>query len=222
MGLSGMSSKEKTIVAVLAVVIVISLIAIGLLIARLVVGSGDSEQTTGIIPPMATSEGLAAPVATSEGPSVPGPTSEGTAPPQPSVTPVPNPTLVEAAQEPPESGDGQRAAVAREESPGPILPAILMNQSLHGGHRYQVEITTKDGSKVHIWGSWSQSAKGADGSLELPLPEFIEGATPFTIDVVPPLDNPASWSVSVSASPKNLLGQPPPLVITVWDVTGSG
>ncbi|MGD2206633.1 MAG: hypothetical protein PVH17_07630 [Anaerolineae bacterium] len=198
---SGINSREKTIIAILAVVIVIALIGIGILVARLVTGDKEGGETGGITP-----------VATAPGGAV---SSEATA------TLVANPSLKEPAEATPAAVGDQPVAVVRVESPKQLLPAILTDHALHPGHRYRLEITAIDGSSVAIRGSWSQSAKTADGNLELPLPESIEGKTPFRLDIEPPAANPTSWSLSASASPKDLLGNPPKLVIIVWDVTGS-
>jgi hypothetical protein len=199
MAASGMSSKEKTIVAVLGVIIVIALVGIGILVAKLVVDGGDGGQTTNITP---------AATVPAQAPA-----------PQETVTLVANPSL-EGQAATPAPAAAQPVAIVQVKSPGPLLPAILTDQPLHPGRSYRLEIAAADGSAVVIRGSWSQSAKGADGKLELPLPETLDGATPLRLDLVPPMANPSEWSFSVSAVPKDLLGQPPELVITIWDVTG--
>ncbi len=200
MALSGMSSRERTLVIVLGVIIVLALVGIGLLAARLIASDEDGQQAGGITP-----------AATTAGPA---------ATPQASATLVENPPLEEASEATPAPVAEEPVAVAQVESQGAVLPAIITSQPLHAGHRYRIEIAALDGSRVAVKGSWSQSARGAGGELELPLPESIEGQTPLTIEVQPPLENPASWRVSVSAAPKDLLGQPPKLVVTIWDVTG--
>jgi hypothetical protein len=199
MALSGMNSREKTAVIVLGVIIVVALIGIGILIAKLIVNGRDDAQATHITPAVTAPQAIA---------------------PQETATLVANPSLGGEAATPAAAGSGP-VMVVRVESPGPLLPVILMDQPLHAGRTYQVEIGAADGSRVAIRGSWSHSAKSVDGRLELPLPESIEATTPFRLDLVPPVPNPASWSLSLSASPKNLLDQPPRLVITVWDVTSS-
>jgi hypothetical protein len=201
MGFSGMNSREKTLIAALGVVIVIALIGIGLLLARLLVGDGGQPAEVEITPPAVAQTTVAGP--------------------QETATLIANPDP-EGAGEPPEaSGDGQPVAVVRVESGGPLLPAILTDQPLRPGRSYRIEITAIDGSQVAIRGSWSQAARGGDGSLKLPLPEPIEGKTPHTIVLKAPVSNPTSWSCSVSAGPQDLLGQPPKLVITIWDETGN-
>jgi hypothetical protein len=197
--LSGMNSREKAVVAVLGLIIVAALVGIGVLAAKLI-RDGGSGQGTAITPP------ATAPVEA--------------AVPQETVTLVANPSLAGEAATPAPAG-AQPVVVVQVESPGPLLPAILTDQALHPSRKYRVEITTVDGSKTAIRGSWSHSAQGADGKLELPLPEPIEGTTPLRLDLVPPVANATSWSVSVSAAPRDLLGQPPRLAITIWDVTGS-
>lgn len=192
MAFSGMSSRERTIILVLTGIIVVVLIGIGILLAKVLVG--DGEQAGGITPPA--------------------PTAAAT------PTLVPNPTLDEGVLELPEAAGGQPVPVVVEVSRSEILSAIIINQPLMGGRSYRVEIVTEDGSSIPIRGSWSQSARSAGGDLEMPLPEFFEGKTPYTMDLVPPVETPIRWSVSVSASPADLLDSPGRLVITIWDVTG--
>jgi hypothetical protein len=199
MALSSMNTREKTVVAILGVIIVAALGGIGVLAAKLVT-DGTGGTAGGITP------GPSAPVAI--------------AVPQETATLVTNPSLEgEAAAPAPIAAEP--VAIAQVESAGALLPAILADQGLPPRRKYRVEVVAVDGSKVAIRGSWSQSAKSANGKLELPLPEAFEGTTPFSFELVPPLANPSSWSVSVSAAPQDLLGQPPRLVIKVWDVTGS-
>jgi hypothetical protein len=199
MAFSEMNSRERTIIAVLAGVIVVALIGIGVLAAKLI-GGGSSQPAAGITAPPATSEFSSPPV---------------------TVTLVTNPSLEGAVGVTAAPVSAQPVAIARAESPGALLPVIVANQALQGDHRYQVEIAAEDGSSVAIRGSWSQSAKGAAGDLALPLPESIEATTPFRLDVVPPMSHPSEWRITVSAAPKDLLEQPPHLAITIWDVTGS-
>jgi hypothetical protein len=200
MAFSEMSSRERTIIAVLAGVIVIALIGIGVLAAKLI-GGGGSQPAAGVTPPAATLAEVSTPPVT--------------------VTLVANPSLEEAVEEAAVAVGEQPVAIARAESPGALLPVIVANQALQGDHRYQIEIAAEDGSSVPIRGSWSQSAKSASGDLALPLPESIEATTPFRLDVVPPMSQPSEWRITVSAAPRDLLGQPPHLAITIWDVTGS-
>ncbi len=200
MTFSGMSSKEKTIVAILGVIILAALIGIGILVARLVTGDQGGRPATGI--------------AVSKTPA--------TAAPEPAVTVtlVAPPSLDQLAQTTPGPISDKPVIVGRAESPGPFLPAMLTNHPLHAGRRYRLEITAADGSSIRIWGSWSQAAMGAKGEIQMPLPQPIDGVTPFRVDIAPPLANPTLWSCSVSVSSKDLQGQPPGLVITIWDVTG--
>jgi hypothetical protein len=188
MDFSDVSSREKTIIVVLGVIIMIALVGIGILAAKVLV---SDEQETGITPPAATEET------------------------QPLSTPTA--TLV---QESPTSAGGGPVRVVSEPSPSGRLPAILMDQPLKGDRSYRVEIVTQDGSTIEIRGSWRQKAKSASGDLELALPESIDAKTPFSLDLTPPVANPTEWSVSISASAKDLVPEPPRLVITIWDVTG--
>jgi hypothetical protein len=204
--LSSMSSREKAIVIVLAMVIVVSLIGIGLLMARLIVGGGDGgpvAEVTVTVPMVEVSPTLES-----------GPETEST------VTPVPNPKLDESSEAPPEPAGDQPAEVVSKKSDLALLPVMIMEQPLRGNRRYRIEIAAEGNSAVRIWGSWSQTAKGSDGELVLPLPEFIDAQTPHSIAIDPPLANPASWSISVSVAPRGEL-RPPGLVVTIRDVTGS-
>lgn len=199
MALSGMNRREKTLIAVLAVVIIIALVGIGILIGKLVVDGGADEQA-GDIPPVATTPAAAS-----------GPTA----------TLVETPSLEEEEQAPPPTPAGaEPVQVVQAESPAPLLPVLITNQALHAGHRYRVEIVAADGSAVAIKGSWSQSAKGAGVQIEVTGPEPFEAKTPYTLEVKSPLENPTSWSISVSAGPQDLLSQSPKLILTLWDVSG--
>lgn len=195
---SGMTSREKTLVAVLGAIIVVALIGIGVLAAKLIADKGNGGAAD--ITPVAT---VASQAVTPEETAtlVANPSLEGQA-----ATPAP------AAAEP--------VPVKKVESPAPLLPAVLIDQPLHPGRTYRIEIVAADGSPTAIRGSWSQSAKSADGKPALPLPEVIEGTTPFRLELAPPVANATSWSVSVSVAPSDLLAQPPKLAITIWDVTG--
>jgi len=201
MALSGMNSREKTLIAILAVIIVIALVGIGVLIAKLLVDGGADEQAGSITPAPTTT----APVET----------------PAPTATLVENPTLEAEGEVPlPTPAGAEPVRVVQAESPAPLLPVLITNQALYAGHRYRVEIVAADGSAVAIKGSWSQSAKGAGAQIEVSGPEPFEGKTPFTLEVKSPLENPTSWSINVSAGPQDLLSQPPKLVLTLWDVSG--
>ena len=206
MSFSEMSSKEKTIVAVLGVVILVALIGIGILVARLVTGN----QTAGDAPQITVA-------ATSDA----GATTPGAGAPEETITPVATPSLEELAETTPQPIAASPVLVVRAESPGSPLPVLLTSYPLHAGRVYRLEITAVDGSSVPIRGSWSQAAMGAGGKVDATLPEFFEAKTPFSIDLVSPVTNPSSWSVSASAAPANLLGETANLVIIVYDVTGT-
>jgi hypothetical protein len=199
MAFSEMTAKERTIVAVLAVVIIMALVGIGVLVAKLISNGGDGGLEEGIQVPEVTA-------------AAPGP--------QATATLVPNPVVEGLGEEVPATISEQPVVVARIESSAPLLPAMLLSQPLRGGHRYRLEITAADGSSTAFRGSWSQTAKGQGVELEMPLPESIEGRTPFVVNITPPVANPVSWSVSASAGPQDLVGSTPGLVITIWDVTG--
>jgi hypothetical protein len=199
MSLSTMTSKEKTAIAVLGVVILIALIGIGVLAAQLVKGDADEPIVVADTPAPGLSEAQA------------------------TVTLIAPPSLEGLAQTTPLPPDNQPVLVARQEAVGPLAPVIITNQPLHAGHRYRLEITAMNGAKVAIQGSWGQSATSASGQVVAPQIEFFEGATPYRIDINSPVADPNLWSCSASAGLKSadLLGQSPALVITVWDITGT-
>lgn len=207
MALSRMSSKEKTIVAILAVVIVLSLVGIGILAAQLI--GGDDEDEGGSIAVATATGGVPTAAAT------PGAEGEGS-----EVTPVDTPALEQPRDVPPPVAAGQPVAVAQAESVGPLAPAIIVDQPLYANHRYKIEIRTVDGSQLAIEGSWSQAATSSSGQLVSPQIEFFEGVTPHTIQVEPPVADPETWGCSVRASLKEPLGKTTAVIITVWDVTG--
>jgi hypothetical protein len=198
MAFSEMDSREKTIIAVLGVVIVIALIGIGFLVAKLAsdgTSSSEAVSVTGAAP------GAGTPVAT--------------------FTLVATASLEGLVQTTPATVGSQPVAVAQAKGIAPGLPAIMINEPLHGGHSYRLEVTAADGSKAKVSGSWSQSARNDAGAVEMDVSKPIEGKTPLSVDIKPPLSNPSSWSLSASVGPEDLLGDNPVLVITLWDVTGS-
>jgi hypothetical protein len=201
MAFSGMSSREKTVIVVLGVVILIALVGIGILVARLITGGKASEQTPEIAAGATSAPGTAGPEAT--------------------MTMVATPSLTGMPQTTPQPVSEQPVAVGRQESPGPGLPVILANQPLYAGRRYRLEIAAADGSSVAIQGSWSQAATSAGGTVAFPQVESLQGTTPVKVDIVAPVADPTAWSMSASAGPKDMLGNPVILVITVYDVTGT-
>jgi hypothetical protein len=206
MSFSEMSSREKTIIVILGVVILVALAGIGILVARLVTGNGQA----GDAPPITVA---ATPIA---GATTPGAgVSEGT------ITPVATPSLKDLAQTTPQPVAASPVVVVRTESPGSPLPVLLTSFPLHAGRVYRLEVTAVDGSSFPIQGSWSQAAMGADGEVSAALPELFEATTPYSVDVVSPLAKPSTWSLSASAAPANLLAPTANLVITVYDVTGT-
>jgi len=217
MAFSQMSSKEKTVVAVLGVVILIALVGIGILVARFVTSGEAGKQALEItVAPTATGEEV--PMAGSgEAPA----TESGSAPGvEVTNTPIAPPSLEELEKAAPGPISSQPEVVARMQSPGPGLPVIIAGQPLHAGRRYRLEITAADGSKAAIQGSWSQSATSASGKVTAPQMEFFEATTPYEVNIVSPVGDPVLWGFSVSAGPKDVLGQPSILVITIWDDTG--
>jgi hypothetical protein len=211
MAFSEMNSRERTIVIILGIVILIALVGIGILAARLIAGDGNGDE-----------EAISVTTATAVSPA----TTDAIAPEdqtEATITAVAPPSLEagEGDEAPPAPSGSEPVTVVRAESPGPIAPAIIPEQTLAAGHRYRIEITAADGSEVAIKGSWSQAATSASGEAVPPQIEFFEGATPYEIQVEAPVADPASWRISVSAGPSDLLGQPPALVITIWDVTST-
>jgi len=201
MAFSNMTSREKIIVAVLGAIIVVALGGIGILLARLVTDGGLGGQQTGI--------------------TVPPPTEA--APPVATVTLVAAPAL-EGMSKPATSQVGEQPViVARKEGLGPLAPVIIASQPLQAGHRYRLEITAANGSKVAIHGSWSQSATSKSGQVTAPQIEFFEGVTPLRVDIVSPVADPDLWGFSVSAAPKspNVLEKSTSLVLSIWDVMGT-
>jgi hypothetical protein len=207
MAFTEMSSREKKTILVLAVIIVLAVIGIGFLAAKFLVAGSDQE--TGITPPAATIEAAAPSAATV--------TLQSPA----SSTVVADVVAEGVTQGSEASADEKPVAVVQIRSLGNLLPVMMTEQALDGRRRYRVEIVAVDGAIVPISGSLSQSTKSAGGDLDLSLPKSFEGQTPFVLDLSPGIDNPKEWKVSVSAMPKDLLGDPPILVMTVWDVTGS-
>ncbi len=207
MAFTEMSPRERKTILVLAVIIVLAVIGIGFLAAKFLVDGGDQE--TGITPPAVMIE-TATP-------------STATVTLQSAASPAVAADVIEegVAQGSVASVDEKPVAVVQIRSLGNLLPVMMTEQALDGRRRYQVEIVAVDGSVVSISGRLSQSTKSAGGDLDLSLPKSFEGQTPFVLDLNPGIDNPKEWKVSVSAMPKDLLGDPPILVMTVWDVTGS-
>jgi hypothetical protein len=212
MNFSQMSSREKTVVAVLGVVILVALIGIGVLVARLVTG-GQGEEPEIVVIPTTTGEAT-----TGELGQAPAPGSESET--APDITPVAPPSLEGLDTTPPAPVSAQAAVVIWLEGIGPGLPVSIPSQTLHAGRRYRLEITTTDGSAVPIQGSWGQSATSASGKVVSPQIELFEGVTPFQVDLVAPVPDPVLWSCSASAGLKELMANPPTLVITIWDVSG--
>ena len=190
MTLSEMNSKEKTIVAILGGVILIALIGIGILIALLLTRTGGdrSDPEISVVPASETGE-RATPAAT--------------------ITPVDTPSLQESDATPLPAVNEQAVIVIQEKSIGPGTPAIITGQPLQPGHQYRLVISTEDGSKIGIQGSWSQAASSRSGEAVLPQIEFFEGTTPFEMDILAPVDDPAVWRFSVSAAPKPSAPQMP-------------
>lgn len=222
MSLSSMSSREKIVVAVLGVVILLALIGIGILAANLVSGDDGEQEVAGQAATSAAGEAEEQPAGASEGTAQPGATSvTGAGSPEAAadITPVATPVLREA---PPPAAGGE--VVVRQEGVGGLAPVVIADQALQPGRRYRIEIQAMDGSRVDIHGSWSQAAVGGAGTLSAPTIEFFEGQTPYRIDLALPLADADLWSCSVSAAPTleggtQLSG--PALAVEILDVTGS-
>jgi hypothetical protein len=223
MSWSGMSARERTVVAVLGIVILLALVGIGILTANLVARPGDEQEVAGTYATAtaaaAQGEGMAAGGA--EEATVPGGTGEAGAPASAAdITPVATPLLQEAPAAAADLPGGE--VIVRQEGVGPLAPVVIADQTLQPGRRYRIEIQAMDGSRVNIHGSWSQAAVGGGGSLSAPAIEFFEGQTPYRIDLALPLANAEMWSCSVSAAIKGAnLASGPALAIEIQDVTGS-
>ncbi|MGQ9599038.1 MAG: hypothetical protein ACUVWZ_06440 [Anaerolineae bacterium] len=197
MGFSQMSSREKTIAAILIGVILIALVGVGILAAYLFTAEKQSKAAPEITVIPTTPVVVA-----------------------PTITLVGTPSLQEAVKTTPLPISAKPIMVAKQASPGAGLPVLLVNQTLHAGHRYRLEISTADGSSVVVQGSWSQGATSSGGQIATPI-EFFEGKTPYQIKLASPVTDPVLWSLSVSAGVKEILSKPVVLVITLYDVTGA-
>lgn len=187
-----MSKAHKVILGMLGFVIIASLVGIGVLTAWLV--SRKDEQAKIVLP------------ATTPLPS-PAPTS--TLIPVPSPAPQAQPTL------PPGQPGGQPIVIAADEGGGPFAVAILTGVPLHSNRRYKLQVTSRAGS-VPFHGSWSELAIGTDGKPGVKV-DLLKGVTPFSMDIIPPVQNPTHWSFSVSVqSEKNEGG----IMVAILDVTG--
>jgi len=122
---------------------------------------------------------------------------------------VPLPTVVTTP------GAPGGVVVASNESVGPVATALLTAVRLVPGHKYQLVVSSPQG-KTAFYGEWSSSAVGADG---LPGAKVgtLDGVTPITYDIVPPVKTVArDWLYSVSVHNKGAGG----IRVTVLDVTG--
>lgn len=194
-----MTSREKTIVAILGSVILVTLVGIGVLTAKLITDASNK-------PP----EGISVTEA-----------SLAEAAPELTVTLVSAPSVQGLIKTTPAPVESKPVVVIRQESAGPLAPVLIADQPLNAGHRYRVEITTASGAKIPIHGSWGQSATSASGQVAAPQIEFFDGTTPYSVNIKAPVSDPSIWGLSVSAGPKGGTLKSPSLVITVWDVTGS-
>ncbi len=103
------------------------------------------------------------------------------------------------------------AVVARQE--GSPLAALTLVK-LQPGHQYRLSVTSRAGA-VAFSGTWSTSAVGANG-LPGVKTGVLEGKTPASYDIVPPVTNVAKdWVYSASASSK----AGGDIAVTILDVT---
>ena len=218
MALSNMSSREKIVVGVLGLVILLALVGIGILAANLVSRSDEEQEVAGESATAAAVEGEDLPAGGTEATALPGAPAAGEAPEGADITPVATPLLREA----PAAGAGDGEVVVRQEGVGPLAPVVIADQPLQPGRRYRIEIQAVDGSRVAIHGSWSQAGVGGGGTLSAPTIEFFEGQTPYRIDLALPLAEAEMWSCSVSAAVQVGQGAAlsgPALAIEILDVT---
>jgi hypothetical protein len=197
MAFSNMNSKEKTVVAILGVIILVALAGIGILVARLVADS-EGEVVVTVLPTAGQAQATA----------------------EVAITQVAAPSLSAAAAVTPAAISDEPVVVARSQGAGPGFPVIIADEPLAAGHRYRLEVAAADGSQAPIQGSWGQSATSASGQVAAPQIKFFEGTTPFSVDLAVPVADPVLWGCSMSAGVKGVLASPPVLVITVYDVTG--
>ena len=145
------------------------------------------------------------------------------APPTPEPLVVATPTSAEVAPMPTE------ASPARPTSASPLsslaTPAIVARQEgsplaaltlvkLQPGRQYRLSVTSRAGA-VAFSGTWSTLAVGANG-LPGVKTGLLEGKTPASYDIVPPVTNVAKdWVYSASASSK--VGGD--IAVTILDVT---
>jgi len=103
------------------------------------------------------------------------------------------------------------AIVARQE--GSPLAALTLVK-LQPGHQYRLSVTSRAGV-VAFSGTWSTSAAGANGLPGIKT-GLLEGKTPASYDIVPPVTNVAKdWVYSASASSK----AGGDIAVTILDVT---
>ena len=132
------------------------------------------------------------------------------APPTPEPIVVATPTSVEVAPMPTESPTARPtitsplsplatpAIVARQE--GSPLAALTLVK-LQPGHKYRLSVTSRAGV-VAFSGTWSTSAVGTNG-LPGVKTGLLDGKTPASYDIVPPVTNVAKdWVYSALASSK--------------------
>jgi hypothetical protein len=150
-------------------------------------------------PAVATPELVIAPTPTSAA-VVPLPTATATAP-----APA-QPTLTL-----PLSPVATPATVAKHEG-SPVASLTLVK--LQPGHKYRLVVSSPS-SKAAFSGTWTQSATGTDG-LPGVKAGLLDGTTPATFDIVPPVASVAKdWVYTASVSNKSVGS----IAIAIVDVT---
>jgi len=141
-----------------------------------------------------------------------------TATPQLTAAPVPTSALVEpmatattAITKTAPITSSTPVIVARQEG---APTAILVSVKLQPGRKYRLAVTSSAGA-VTFSGTWSESAVGTDG-LPGVKTGLLEGTTPATFDIVPPVASVAKdWLYLASVS--NKAGGS--ITLTILDVT---
>jgi len=135
-------------------------------------------------------------------------TAGGVATPAPTTAPVPTSAMVVPVTTatrpvtPPASGTVTPpvpSGVAAQQEGAPV--AILTGIRLQPGHKYRLSVTSSEGVAAFS-GTWSQSAVGQDGLPGIKTGN-LQGATPATVEIVPPVASVAKdWMYSASVSNK--------------------
>lgn len=182
--------------------IVLALV-VSVLAAGACTGTGKSVPTPNIVVPPTFTPAPIVPTFT-----IAPTTTLGTPSAQPKGTVVPLSTAAAPL------GASGAVVVASNEAEGSFAVALLTAVPLTPGRSYQLVVASPAG-KVAFHGEWSTSATGADGLPGIKV-GLLDGATPATYDIVPPVKVVAKdWVYSASAQNKGDGG----ISLTIVDVT---